>query len=248
MKAETSTRVILVMQARVGSSRLPGKVMLDLGGRTVLEWGVRACLAAGSIDDVIVATTTDARDDGLAALAAQSGAHVVRGSEDDVLSRYVQALTEHPADAVVRVTSDCPLMDPALIDAVVGAWRADPEFDYVSTFIPRWLPHGLDVELVTAEALRSVDRTAIGHDRIHVTSGVYADPDTYDILGLARATSAADLRVTVDTEQDLAALRAIVSELGTEIPSYREVIRLLRSRPDLRAINSGVQQKRLEDG
>src|SRR6476619_824388 len=119
----------------------------------VLEWVVRAARAARGLDDVIVATSTLPGDDAVADLAASLGAPVVRGSEDDVLSRYVAALDAHPADAVVRLTADCPLLDPALIDAVVAAWRAAPAHDYVSTVLVRSLPRGMDVELVTAAAL-----------------------------------------------------------------------------------------------
>ena len=142
-----------VIQARTGSSRLPGKVLTELGGLPVLLWVIRAAQQADRLDEVVVATTTHESDDPVVELAERMGAQVVRGSEDDVLSRYVQALEEHPADVVVRLTSDCPLLDPHLVDAVVGAWEAAPEHDYVSTVIHRTLPRGLDVELVTAGCL-----------------------------------------------------------------------------------------------
>jgi len=241
-------RVNAVIQARTGSSRLPGKVLEDLGGRSVLEWVVRAARAASQIDTVIVATSTAAGDDTVVDLAGSLGVEVVRGSEDDVLSRFVAALDAHPADAVVRLTADCPLLDPTLIDAVAGAWAAAPTHDYVSTVLVRSLPRGMDVELVTARALRSVDRMAVGHDRVHVTSAVYADPTAYRLLGLVVTPSAQDLRVTVDTPEDLALLRALVAELPDAPPAWREVVAVLRGRPDLVAMNSGVRQKPLEAG
>src|SRR5665811_2153806 len=191
-------RINAVIQARVGSTRLPGKVLEDLGGRSVLEWVVRAARAATQIDTVIVATSTMAADDAVAGLADSLGVPVVRGSEDDVLSRFVAALDAHPADAVVRLTADCPLLDPTLIDAVVGAWAAAPTHDYVSTVLVRCLPRGLDVELVSAQALRAVDRMATGHDRVHVTSAIYADPTAFSLLGLCVTPPANDLRVTLD--------------------------------------------------
>src|ERR1035437_337143 len=128
-----------VIQARAGSTRLPGKVLQDLGGRPVLEWVVRAARAATQIDAVIVATSTMAGDDIVADLADSLGSLVVRGSEEDVLSRFIAALDAHPADAVVRLTADCPLLDPTLIDAVAGAWSAAPIHDYVSTVLVRCL-------------------------------------------------------------------------------------------------------------
>jgi spore coat polysaccharide biosynthesis protein SpsF len=241
-------RINAVIQARTGSTRLPGKVLEDLGGRPVLEWVVRAAAAATSIDKVIVATSTLAGDDAVADLGDSLGVAVVRGSENDVLSRYVAALDAHPADAVVRLTADCPLLDPTLIDAVAGAWTAAPIHDYVSTILVRCLPRGLDVELASAAALRAVDRVALGHDRVHVTSLLYAQPTPYRLLGLCVTPPANDLRVTLDTAQDLALLRALVAELPDAPPAWGDVVAILRARPDLVAINAGVQQKPLVAG
>ena len=241
-------RINAVIQARAGSSRLPGKVLEDLGGRPVLEWVVRAARAATRIDEVIVATSTLAGDDAVADLAQSLGVMVVRGSEDDVLSRFVAALDAHPADALVRLTADCPLLDPTLINAVAGAWAAAPTHDYVSTVLVRCLPRGLDVELVSAQALRAVDRTATGHDRVHVTSALYADPTAYRLLGLCVTPPADDLRVTLDTAEDLVLLRALVALLPDAPPAWRDVVATLRARPDLVAVNAGVQQKPIEEG
>ena len=241
-------RINAVIQARTGSTRLPGKVLEDLGGRPVLEWVVRAARAATQINEVIVATSTTAGDDAVADLAASMGAPVVRGSEDDVLSRFVAALDAHPADAVVRLTADCPLLDPALIDSVAGAWAASPTLDYVSTVLVRSLPRGMDIELVTARALRAVNRMAVGHDRVHVTSGVYADPTAYRLLGLSVTPPAHDLRVTLDTAADLVVLRALVALLPDAPPEWRDVVAILRARPDLVAVNAGVKQKPIEAG
>ena len=241
-------RIIAVIQARAGSTRLPAKVVADLGGRPVLEWVVRAARAASRVDEVVVATSTLAEDDMVADLALSLGVAVVRGSEDDVLSRFVAALDAHPADALVRLTADCPLLDPTLIDAIAGAWAAAPTHDYISTVLVRSLPRGMDVELVTAQALRAVDRMATGHDRVHVTSAVYADPTAYRLLGLCVTPPANDLRVTLDTPADLVLLRALVAELPDAPPAWRDVVALLRARPDLVAINAGVEQKPLEAG
>jgi spore coat polysaccharide biosynthesis protein SpsF len=241
-------RINVVIQARTGSTRLPGKVLQDLGGHPVLEWVVRAAKAATQIDTVIVATSTLAGDDVVADLAESLGVPVVRGSEDDVLSRYVAALDAYPADAIVRLTADCPLLDPTLIDAVAGAWAGSPTHDYVSTLVARCLPRGLDVELVTAQALRAVDRIAVDHDRVHVTSLLYAQPTAYRLLGVCVTPPANDLRVTLDTQEDLALLRALVAELPDAPPAWNDVVAVLRSRPDLVAINSAIKQKPLAAG
>lgn len=241
-------RVTAVVQARAGSSRLPGKVLLDLGGRPVLGWVVRAAQEAALVDEVVIATSDRALDDPVEAAARELGVPCVRGSEDDVLSRFVLALDHHPSDAVVRLTADCPLLDPALIDAVVAVWRAVPERDYVSTVLVRTLPRGLDVEVVKADALRRVARTAQAHDRVHVTSGIYADPEAFDILGVCAAPDASDLRVTLDTPEDYDLLRGVVAETGDRPGSLRQLVALLRSRPDLVSLNEGIEQKALEEG
>jgi len=239
-------RVNAVVQARVGSRRLPGKVLRHLGDRPVLEWVVRAARAA-DLDGVVVATSEQPADDAVADLAASLGAAVTRGPEDDVLTRFQIALDEHPCDAVVRLTADCPLLDPALVSQVVGAWRCDPTYDYVSTTLVRTLPRGLDVELAAAEALVDVGRSARGHDRIHVTSGLYSDPNRYRLLGLVFAPAAEDLRITLDTAEDAALLDGLVATLGGPA-GWREVIATLRKRPDLVALNARVEQKPLEAG
>lgn len=240
-------RVVAVIQARTGSSRLPGKVLLPLAGRPVLGWVVRAAQAATGVDEVVVATSTASGDDVVADLAGSLGFRVVRGSELDVLSRFVAARDVTGADAVVRLTADCPLLDPALVDAVVGAWRADPALDYVATTLVRTLPRGLDVELVSAAALATADAVARDHHRVHVTSALYATPGEYRTLGLVVAPDAHDLRVTLDTAQDAALLDAVATALGDAPPSWRALVALLRSRPDLVALNADVRQKALEE-
>jgi spore coat polysaccharide biosynthesis protein SpsF len=244
-------RVNAVIQARMGSSRQPGKVLRDLGGRPVLGWVVRAAAASGVLDRIVVATTTKPADDPLAELAGELGADVVRGPEDDVLARFVLALDAGPAEppvAVVRLTADCPLLDPELIALVVDTWRSDPTWDYVSTTLVRTLPRGLDVELARADALRRLAETATGHDRVHVTSGLYAEPERFRLHGLTVDPPADDLRVTLDTADDAAALDALVAVLGDEPPSWRRLVAALRSRPDIVARNAHVQQKALEAG
>jgi len=241
-------RVIAVIQARTGSSRLPAKVLRPLGGSTVLGWVVRAAQMAQGVEDVVVATSEAEDDDRVAAAAKDLGVPVVRGSEDDVLSRFLQAVDEHPCDAVVRLTADCPLMDPMLVGQVVAAWRADPSVDYIATTLVRNLPRGLDVEIATVDALRGVSATATGYHRTHVTSGIYAAPERFRLAGLVFTPASNDLRVTLDTPEDAALIEAIVAELGSGPLPWRSVVALLRARPDLVALNAEIRQKRLEEG
>jgi spore coat polysaccharide biosynthesis protein SpsF len=209
---------------------------------------VRAARAADGVDEVVVATSTAQGDDAVARLGEELGVRDVRGSEDDVLSRFMLARAATAADAIVRLTADCPLADPGLISKVVAVWRSDPSLDYVATTLIRTLPRGLDVELASKAALAVADAEAEGYHRTHVTSYLYASPHQFRTMGLVVAPPANDLRVTLDTTADAESLDAIVSELGDRPPEWREIVDLLRSRPDIVAINADVQQKALADG
>jgi spore coat polysaccharide biosynthesis protein SpsF len=238
-------RVNAVIQARHSSTRLPGKVLRPLAGRSVLSWVVRAAAATANVDTVIVATSSAADDDPVAEEAASAGAAVVCGPLDDVLARFELAAATHPCDALVRLTADCPLHDPALIAEVVGLWLGDPELHYVSNVVVRTLPRGFDAELVRRDVLAEQNEQATGAHREHVTSGIYTRPARYRCAGVIAAGDDSDLRVTLDTPQDAALLDAIVAELGDAAPSWRKVVALLRSRPDLVALNAAVAQKPL---
>ncbi|WP_259559520.1 glycosyltransferase family protein [Brachybacterium sillae] len=243
-----AARIVAVIQARTGSSRLPGKVLRPLAGRPTLGWIVRAAHAARGVDEVVVATSTEPGDDAVADLACQLGVRVVRGSENDVLSRFALAMQETEADAVVRLTADCPLADPHLISSVVALWRTDPTLDYVSTTLVRTLPRGLDAEIASRAALEIADRDAESFHRIHVTSYLYDSKQLFRTMGVVVQPAANDLRVTLDTQADADLLDAMVAELGDRPPSWQEVVDLLRSRPDIAMLNAAVRQKRLTDG
>ncbi|QEU12676.1 NTP transferase domain-containing protein [Dermabacter vaginalis] len=236
------------MQARTGSSRLPRKVLRPLAGRPVLEWMVRAARAAQGIDDVVIATSTSDKDDEVETLGKRLGAKVVRGSEDDVLSRFMLAIDATDADAVVRLTADCPLCDPKLISAIVSMWRVDPSLDYVATTLIRTLPRGLDVELASRSALQVANEEAESFHRIHVTSYLYDSKSAFRTMGLVVQPAANDLRVTLDTAEDGDLLDAVVRELGDQPPAWQDVVDLLRSRPDITQINAKIRQKKLADG
>jgi spore coat polysaccharide biosynthesis protein SpsF len=238
-------RVNAVIQARMSSTRLPGKVLRPLGGRTVLSWAIRAAATTPDIDAVILATSVSPADDPVAAEAARCGAEVVRGPLDDVLARYAMAVRAHPCDAVVRLTADCPLLDPVLIGQVVGLWLADPTLDHVSNVVVRRYPRGLDTELVRRDVLEEQDRTATGGHREHVTSNIYTRPSVFRCAGVVPGEDNSDLRITLDTAQDATLLESVVDALGTGVPRWQDVVALLRSRPDLVALNSAVPQNAL---
>lgn len=243
-------RLIAVIQARTGSTRLPGKVLRDLGGRPVLAWVIAAAQASRVCAEVVVATTTDPGDDAVASLATALGARVVRGPVDDVLTRYllaVDAIGAEPADGIVRLTSDCPLLDPGII-AMCGQAFAPRRIEYVTTDHENTVAHGFDVEVVSVETLRRIDTVATGTDRTHVTSYIAEHADEFRTTNVALDPASVDLRVTLDEPADATLLDAIVAELGNQASDWRAVVGLLRSRPDLVALNAHVGVKPIAAG
>ncbi|MFI5935048.1 cytidylyltransferase domain-containing protein [Actinoplanes sp. NPDC051494] len=240
-------RTLGIVQARMGSSRLPGKVLRRLGDRTVLDRVVRAARDSGVLDDIVVATTIEDRDDAVAAECATLGVAVHRGPVDDVLTRFLGVLDERDdePDAVLRFTADCPLLDPELIMLATNVFAATPGLDYLSTSIARTLPRGLDVEIVRADVLREIDKLATDHHRTHVTSYVYSHPDDYAVLGLTLQPDLSALRLTLDTEDDWRLIETVVAHFGDRPVPMRTLASWLADRPELAALNAHVRQKEL---
>ncbi len=205
-------KIVGVVQARMGSTRLPGKVLAEIGGRPLLLWQLLRLQRALSLDSLIVATTDRVEDDPVAALWES-----IRGSSADVLSRFVQA----DGDIIVRLTGDSPLLDPELVDQVVGYFTDHyPRYDYVSTGLDRSFPRGMDVEVMTAEALRRSDAEATdAYDREHVTSYIYRHPEKFSLGDF-------NYRLTVDTTEDFSQMQALIEELGEGalMATYPEII------------------------
>ncbi len=241
--------VVAVIQARMGSTRLPGKVLRDLGGRTMLARVVRRTVRAKLVDEVVVATSTNSADDPVAQQCRQLGVACFRGSEDDVLDRYYHAAIAHRADVVVRVTSDCPLIDPEVSDRVIRAFL-DMEPDYASNTLHRTYPRGLDTEVMTAAALERAWREATEeYQRIHVTPYLYQHPEQFILLPVIGREDLSANRWCVDTLEDLELLRAIYARLGPEdCFSWADVYRLLTEEPSLSELNCGIRQKHLVEG
>lgn len=239
-------RRVAIVQARMTSSRLPGKILLDLAGRPMLAQQLGRLARSRTLDAVVIATTTNASDDPVVALAEAEGVGTFRGDEHDVLGRFVGAARAHAADVVVRVTGDCPLIDPEVIDRVVERVvdQADP-CDYASNTIERSYPRGLDVEALHRDVLERIHRLASSEPaREHVTYFLHRErPELFVARQITGTADDSDLRWTVDTEQDLALIRALYEQLGAQAVSTDELIARLRARPDLIALNSGVEQK-----
>ncbi|HSC03321.1 MAG TPA: glycosyltransferase family protein [Solirubrobacteraceae bacterium] len=238
----------LIVQARMTSTRLPGKVMMDLSGRPMLERQLERLRRCALVDEIVLAVTTNPEDDPLVELARRLDARWYRGSEHDVLSRYLGAAREAQADLVVRVTSDCPVIDPRETDVVVGELEERrTTADYASNTLEPHLPRGLDTEALWADVLERVARMATSAPaREHVTWFCYSErPDLFSVHSVRRPFDAHDLRWTVDTAEDLAVVRRLYSDLGLaeRDVALKEIIAHVRAHPELKAINADIVQK-----
>lgn len=238
-----------IVQARMGSSRLPGKVLELAAGRTLLEHVLTRVKMATSLDDIWVATTDQAADDPVEEAARALGFSVFRGSEDDVLSRYVGAAEASRADVIVRITADCPLMDPAEVDRVVRLFlSAAGGLDYAANQGPseRRGPLGLAVEAFTIEALeKSAREGREARHREHVTPYLYEAPGRFRTALFHPEIDRSELRLTVDTPDDLALVRAVLAAIegDPEASALATVARLLDQHPEVRELNASVRQK-----
>lgn len=242
-----TARIVAIVQARFRSTRLPGKILLDLAGKTVLERCVGRVRAITGVHEVVIATSVEPADDVIAATAGRLGVRCSRGSELDVLSRYAQAARETAADVVIRITSDCPLLDPDESQRVVAAFL-DERPAYASNTLSRRLPRGLDTEVVDVAALNAANGHGVGDEREHVTKYIYAHPERFRCLSVYPPKGASDLsahRWTLDTPEDYRFLFEIFAGLGAAADQARtaDILRFLERRPELLSINSSVRQK-----
>jgi spore coat polysaccharide biosynthesis protein SpsF len=239
-------RTVAVIQARCGSSRLPFKVLSDLSGQPMLARVVERVRAARRVDDVVVATSDSSTDDPLEALAVERKWSLVRGSLHDVLSRFQLAAERSQADVVVRITADCPFIDPDIIDRVVAAFHeANPKVDYASNVWPvRTFARGLDTEVFSRRALdlSARDATAQPH-REHVTQYVLQNPALFTTINVVADRDTSKYRWTVDTEEDLRLAQLLYG--GLHAPGFRtnDVLALLDQHPEWAEINAGIKQK-----
>jgi spore coat polysaccharide biosynthesis protein SpsF len=265
-------KTVAIIQARMASSRLPGKVLLDIAGRPMLAWVVERARQAKAVDQVVVATTRDPSDDAVEEFCRERGYPTLRGSSQDVLDRIYQAAHTFDARVITRLTADCPLVDPGLIDATVRAVKVDG-YDFAANRLPppwkRTYPIGLDVEVCTFQALeRAWKEAGQPHQREHVMPYLYENEPAVDslthkvinlgvdpanrrgfkVLLLNHDPNYGALRWTVDTLEDLELLRQILPRLGgRDDYSWYDVLALFEREPELARINAGVVHKGFRD-
>lgn len=239
--------IAVIIQARMGSTRLPGKVLLPLGDRSVLGQVISRVREVPQVTQVCVATTVSSKDDPIVVEAEKYGAVSSRGSEEDVLSRYYDAAVALKADHIVRITSDCPLIDPEVMGEVIRL-HLRTGADYTSNVLSRQFPRGLDTEVFTMKSLYEAHTQAkLPFEREHVTPFINLQENRYRLEHYIYPADYSHYRWTLDTPEDYELLRIIFDRLYKPEKSlgWLEVIELMEREPELPLINAGVEQKKL---
>lgn len=243
---ENGMKNVVIMQARVGSSRLHAKVLKELCGKTILEHDIERIRQAKTIDDIIVATTTSPHDDAIEDVAIRCGVKLFRGSENDVLDRYYQAAKKYNVDNIVRITSDCPLIDPHVIDDVVKCFD-DGEYEVI-TNVPNdakfTYPRGMDVEEFSFEWLEKAWKEATDkYDREHVSPYIYDHAVRKCYFQYDKDYS--QYRWTLDTEEDWKVIQNIYEHFyhGKHDFYLEDIVKYVQDNPDISKINEMVKQK-----
>ena len=225
----------------MGSTRLPGKVLKDIAGRPMLSYQMERLRRVKRAERIVVATTDQPADDAVERFCQKEKIACVRGSEHDVLARYHLAIERFPADVVVRITADCPLIDPAIVDEAIAAY----EPDYVSNMLEITYPYGMAVEVFSAQALREAHREAKDPaEREHVTPFIWRRPQRYRLKSLTMAPTLSHHRWTVDTPEDFELVSRLLKTLKPHF-TLQDVLAVLDEHPDWCAINAHVEQKAL---
>ena len=240
-------KIVATIEARMTSTRLPGKVLLPMAGEPNLKRLIDRLRRSKYIDEVVIATTVNVPDDAIVALAEEVGCKVWRGSEDNVLLRVLEAAQLVGADLIVEITGDCPLIDWRHIDRLIALY-IEGGYDYMSNILERTFPRGFDVQIFSVKTLAEVNRlTGDPVDQENVSLYIYNHPERYKLGNWAAegAMRRPELRVTLDTKEDYELLNAIFEKLLPQNPDFsaEDVVHLLNVEPSLAALNAEVKQK-----
>jgi spore coat polysaccharide biosynthesis protein SpsF len=240
-------KVVIIDQARMTSTRLPGKVMKSIMGKSLLEYQLERLERSRFAQEIVVAATTNESDAPIVDLCRRVGVSLFRGSEEDVLSRYYGAAKAYRADVIVRVTSDCPLIDPKIVDKAISFYiNHAKQYDYVSNTLERSYPRGMDCEVFPYGVLEEAHVEATAQpDREHVTPFIYRHPERYRLANIAHYEDQSHHRWTVDTIEDFELIKRMMEALYLTNRRFtmQDCLALLDRHPDWEAINANVEQK-----
>jgi len=235
-------KTVIIVQARMGSSRLPGKILEEVAGQPLLIFQYERLSRSLKADLIVVATTTNPLDDKVESLCNQFGIQCFRGPEQDVLLRYRNAAEAFEADVIVRINADCPLIDPVEVDRVIEAWfERQPDLDYASNILEETFPMGMHTEVFSRTALNHAESNACNlEEREHVTPYIYRNPNLFQLYSIANLENLSHYRWTVDYQEDLEFVRKVVEALESnkKIFNMMDVVNLLKEHPELMNINS----------
>lgn len=238
-------KITTIIQARLGSSRFPGKTLMTIKGETLLGHLIRRVKVSGCVTDIIIATTNNNKDDALVSFAKEKGLRVYRGSEEDVLDRFYKTAVEYGVEHIVRVTPDCPMIDPDIMDRVISKYL-EGTYDYVSNTITPTYPDGYDTEVFSFSALERAWREAELHsEREHVTSYIYKHPDLFRLCNVKKdGEDLSWMRFTVDTPRDYEFVSEVFEKLGCVHGIFHmdDILKLLKENPELLDINKGISR------
>ena len=246
-RSNSHNKVAAIIQARVGSTRLPNKVLKDLCGKPVLWHVWNRLRQSKTIDEIVIATTTLTEDDAIEKFCSENNISFSRGSSDDVLDRYYNAAKNYSADTIIRITADCPLIDPQVVDKVVDTFL-NGNYDYASNCIKRTFPRGFDTEVFSFLTLEKTHLNATQqHEREHVTSFIYTHKDLFSIGSYEDKVDRSFHRWTVDTPEDFLLIEEIYTALYPikQLFLFEDILKLFDERPELFDINHNVEQKKL---
>lgn len=240
----------IIVQARMTSTRLPGKVLKTVMNKPLLAYQIERLKRVQHADGIVLAITTNSADDVLGHFASEQGVTCFRGSELDVLGRYYNAALSVGAQTVVRITSDCPLIEPAIVDQIIQTFRCSADVDYVSNTLTRTYPRGLDVECFSFAALKRACLEATeNYQREHVTPYIYQNKKHFRVLEVLSEVDYSSCRWTVDTDEDYQLIKLIIENLYCVNPafSWHDVLKLLQLHPTWAIINAHVEQKKISE-
>lgn len=245
MSLSPHLRVGVIIQARMGATRLPGKPLLKVKDETLLEHLVSRLKRIRYPLDLIIATTQNERDHVILDLAKKLHIPTYAGSEEDVLDRYIKTARHYDLDVIIRVTADCPLLDPALIDeALIRFLTPYPSIDYFSNTLTRTFPRGMDFEIFKRRTLEDAYLHAVrSEEREHVTPYIYRHPNQYRLEQFLNPTDESAHRWTVDTPEDFELIRRLIESFPTDTYTLHDLLAQIAKHPDWQLLNRAVQQK-----
>ena len=245
-----NNNVIIIVQARMSSTRFPGKVLKEVLDKSLLSYQLDRLKLVRNVTEVVVATTTNKADDAILQFCKEERVPIFRGSEDNVLERFYLTAKAFDADLIIRISGDCPLIDPSIVDDIIYHYINNfPNYDYVSNTLDRSFPRGMDTEVFSMQALSEVYQNAqTDAEKEHVTPYIYQHPELFKLGNFSHSWDFSNYRLTVDTEEDFELIKKILENLYPDHQDFSldDIITLLKTHPEWVEINSHIQQKNVE--